>query len=91
MQRVYIFSWLFLKIKQAAIVGWSDGADIGLDISIHHPDRISQLFSFAANSNMNGEADISKSAVFNAYIARTKKEYEQLSSIPEQFIFPLLT
>jgi pimeloyl-ACP methyl ester carboxylesterase len=75
----------FLKIKQAAIVGWSDGADIGLDIAIHYPERISKLFSFAANSSVEGEADISKSTVFNAYIARTKKEYEQLSSTPEQY------
>ena len=75
----------FLKIKQAAIVGWSDGADIGLDLAIHHPERVTKLFSFAANSDPAGEADISKSPVFNAYIARTKKEYEQLSSTPKQY------
>jgi pimeloyl-ACP methyl ester carboxylesterase len=75
----------FLKIKQAAIIGWSDGADIGLDIAIHHPERLTKLFSFAANSNVNGEADISKNPVFNAYIARTKIEYEKLSSTPKQY------
>ena len=25
-----------LHLKNAAIVGWSDGANIGLDIAIHH-------------------------------------------------------
>ena len=75
----------FLKIKRAAIVGWSDGADVGLDIAIHHSERLTKLFAFAANSNVNGEANISKSRVFNAYIARTKTEYEKLSSTPKQY------
>lgn len=75
----------FLKIKKAAIIGWSDGADIGLDIAIHHPERLTKLFAFAANSSVSGEADISKSLVFNAYIARTKIEYEKLSSTPKQY------
>ena len=30
----------FLKIDKAALVGWSDGAIIGLDIAIHHPERL---------------------------------------------------
>ena len=75
----------FLKIKKAAIVGWSDGADVGLDMAIHHPERVTKLFSFAANSNVAGEADISNSPVFNAYIARTKIEYQKLSSTPKQY------
>ena len=75
----------FLKIKQASIVGWSDGANIGLDIAINHPKRLNKLFSFAANSNPGAVADISNSPVFNAYIARTKKEYEELSPTPKEF------
>lgn len=75
----------FLKIKKTAIVGWSDGANIGLDLAIHHPDRISKLFSFAANSSPEAVKDISKSSVFNAYIARAQKEYEELSPTPKEF------
>src|SRR5215470_3342100 len=60
----------FLKIDKAAIVGWSDGAIIGLDIAINHPSRLTRLFAFAANSDPSGVADISKSDVFNAFIAR---------------------
>ena len=41
----------FLKIEKATIVGWSDGAIIGLDIALHHPERLSKLFAFAANSD----------------------------------------
>ena len=43
----------FLKIKQATIVGWSDGAIIGLQLAMHHPDRVSKLFAFGANTNPN--------------------------------------
>ncbi len=75
----------FLKIQKAAIVGWSDGAILGLDIAIHHPERLTKLFAFAANSDPSGVADISKSDVFNAYIARAEKEYEHLSATPTQY------
>ena len=75
----------FLKIQKAAVVGWSDGAILGLDIAIHHPERLTKLFAFAANSDPSGVADISKSDVFNAYIARAAKEYEKLSATPTQY------
>jgi pimeloyl-ACP methyl ester carboxylesterase len=72
----------FLKISKAAIVGWSDGAIIGLDIAMHHPERVTKLFAFAANSDPSGVADIAASPVFNAFIARAQKEYENLSPTP---------
>jgi pimeloyl-ACP methyl ester carboxylesterase len=75
----------YLKIPKAAIVGWSDGAIIGLDIAMHHPERVSKLFAFAANSDPSGVADIAKSPVFNAFIARAEKEYEKLSPTPHQY------
>lgn len=43
-----------LKIKKAAFAGWSDGGIIGLDIAIHHPDRITRLFTYGANFNPDG-------------------------------------
>jgi pimeloyl-ACP methyl ester carboxylesterase len=75
----------FLHIQKAAIVGWSDGAIIGLDIALHHPERLAKLFAFAANSDPSGVADIAQSPVFNAFIARAEKEYEQLSSTPAEY------
>jgi len=74
-----------LKISKAAIVGWSDGAIIGLDIAMHHPERVSKLFAFAANSDPSGVADISKSPVFNAFIVRAGEEYKKLSPTPTQY------
>jgi pimeloyl-ACP methyl ester carboxylesterase len=75
----------YLKIKKAAIVGWSDGAILGLDIAMHHPERLTKVFAFAANSDTSGVADYSKSAVFNAYIERASKEYERLSATPKEY------
>jgi len=75
----------FLKINKAAIVGWSDGAIIGLDIAMHHPERVSKLFAFAANSDPSGVVDIAKSPVFTAYIARAEKEHETLSPTPHDY------
>jgi len=74
-----------LGIKKAAIVGWSDGAIIGLDIAMHHPERVSRLFAFAANSDPSGVADIAKSDVFNAYIERAGEEYKRLSPTPTEY------
>lgn len=75
----------FLKLRKAAIVGWSDGAILGLDIAIHDPERLTKLFAFAANSDPSGVVDIAQSPVFNAYIARAEKEYQALSPTPDQY------
>jgi pimeloyl-ACP methyl ester carboxylesterase len=75
----------FLHIEKAALVGWSDGAIIGLDVALHHPERLTKLFAFAANSDPSGVADIDKSPVFNAFIARAEKEYGKLSPTPTEY------
>ena len=75
----------FLDIRKAAVVGWSDGAILGLDIAIHHPERLSALFAFAANSDPSGVKDVAQSPVFTAYIARAEKEYERLSPTPAEY------
>jgi pimeloyl-ACP methyl ester carboxylesterase len=74
-----------LHIEKAALVGWSDGAIIGLDIAIHHPERLTKLFAFAANSDPSGVKDVERSPVFSAYIERAAHEYEQLSPTPREF------
>ncbi len=75
----------YLKIEKAAIVGWSDGAILGLDIAMHHPERLTKLFAFAANSDPSGVADIANSPVFTAYIARAEKEYGKISPTPKEY------
>jgi pimeloyl-ACP methyl ester carboxylesterase len=74
-----------LHIQRAALVGWSDGAIIGLDIAIHHPERLSRLFAFAANSDPSGVKDVDQSPVFRAYEERAAREYAKLSPTPTLF------
>jgi len=75
----------FLKIPRVAVVGWSDGAILGLDIAIRHPERLTKLFAFAANSDPSGVKDIAQSPVFSAFIARAEREYQLLSPTPDQY------
>lgn len=75
----------FLKIPKAAVVGWSDGAILGLEIALRHRARLSKLYAFAANSDPSGVKDVEKSPVFTAFIARAEKEYEALSATPGQY------
>jgi pimeloyl-ACP methyl ester carboxylesterase len=75
----------YLKIDKAALVGWSDGGIIGLDIALHHPERLTKLFAFAANSDPSAVKDVDKSPVFSAFIARARQEYQQLSPTPNEY------
>jgi len=75
-----------LGIGKAALVGWSDGAIIGLDIALHHPERLSRLFAFAANADPSGvREDLGQSANFNRFIAKAGDDYRRLSSTPGDY------
>jgi pimeloyl-ACP methyl ester carboxylesterase len=71
-----------LGIPKVAVVGWSDGAIVGLSLAMNHPDRVTRLFAFAANSDPSGVKDVDKSPMFQEFIARAEKEYEKLSPTP---------
>ncbi len=75
----------YLKIDKAALVGWSDGTIIGLDIALRHPERLTRLFAFAANSDPSAVKDVEHDPVFSAFIARARKEYETLSPTPKEY------
>ncbi len=75
----------YLKVDKTALVGWSDGAIIGLDIALHHPERLTKLFAFAANSDPSAVKDVEHDPVFSAFITRARKEYEQLSPTPKEY------
>jgi pimeloyl-ACP methyl ester carboxylesterase len=42
-----------LAIPSAHVVGWSDGANIGLVMALHHPHRVKKLVAMAANIFMD--------------------------------------
>lgn len=75
-----------LKIARADVVGWSDGAILGLDLAIRHPTRVGRIFAFAANTVPSGVVEgAEKNPTFAAYIARAGKEYARLSATPRQY------
>lgn len=75
-----------LKIPRADIVGWSDGAIIGIDLALRHPDRIGKVFAFAANTQTAGVKEgVEKNPTFAAYIERAGKEYAKLSPTPKEY------
>ena len=44
----------YLQIESAYIVGWSDGGIIGIDLAIHHPERVAALVAYGANITPDG-------------------------------------
>jgi pimeloyl-ACP methyl ester carboxylesterase len=75
-----------LHIARADVVGWSDGAILGLDLAIRHPDRVGRIFAFAANTVTSGvQEDVEKNPTFARYIERAGHEYARLSATPAQY------
>lgn len=82
------------NLPSATVVGWSDGAIIGLDLAIKAPNRLHRLFAFAGQysyKNANSSAD--SAPVFLEYFSRCEEEFRALSTTPEKFqtLFSKLT
>jgi pimeloyl-ACP methyl ester carboxylesterase len=73
-----------LAIARAALVGWSDGGIVALDVAIHHPDRVTQLVVTGTNYARSGARPAGKGTPFDAYYARCLVEYKRLAPDPEQ-------
>ena len=69
----------YLDIKRVHVVGWSDGAIIGLNLAMKYPTRLISLFAFAANYVPSGVKDISASPAFMEYLTRTETEYKMIN------------
>lgn len=75
-----------LHIQAADIVGWSDGAIIGLDLAIRHPARIRKVFAFAANTQTSGvQEGVENNPTFARFIERAGHEYTKLSATPKEY------
>ena len=73
-------------IAKADVVGWSDGAILGLDLAIRYPDRVGKVFAFAANTVTSGvQESVEKNPTFAAFIERAGHEYAKLSATPKDY------
>jgi pimeloyl-ACP methyl ester carboxylesterase len=75
-----------LDLAKCAVVGWSDGAIIGLVLAMKNAARVTRVFAFGGNMDLGGVRDVSPShpAVARAY-ARAAKIYAQISETPTEF------
>ncbi len=75
-----------LKISKAALIGWSDGGIIALDLAMNHADKVSKVIAFGSNTSVAGSRDdIGTNPVFNQYINNMAAEYARLSPTPTEY------
>ena len=75
-----------LKINKVALVGWSDGAIIGLDIAMRHPDRLTRLWAYGANTQPSGlKQSFFTDPVVAEATRRQGEDYRRLSPTPNEY------
>jgi pimeloyl-ACP methyl ester carboxylesterase len=76
----------YLKVDKTALVGWSDGGIIGIDIALTHPERLTKLYAQAANVTTDGlNQSVETNKTFSAYIERSGKDYVRMSKTPGEY------
>jgi len=70
-----------LAIESAVVVGSSDGGIIGLDMAIHHPERVTKLAVTGANARFDGYTQENQEFVrsFDPRSEPVSEKYAQLS------------
>jgi pimeloyl-ACP methyl ester carboxylesterase len=75
-----------LALGKAAVVGWSDGAIIGLVLALTNPERLTRVFAFAANMDPSGvKPDTDSNPTFARFTAQSAQDYARLSPTPGDF------
>ena len=69
-----------------SVVGWSDGATIGLILAMKHSSRVSNVFAFGGSMDLGGVKDVDPSMpILGLVFGRAKKDYARLSPEPGAF------
>ncbi len=75
-----------IGVDKAPFLGWSDGANIGLYLAMHKPERVKKLMAFGANYDASGARDdYEANPNFHAFLEKAQSEYERLSPTPKEF------
>lgn len=75
-----------LHVHRADVMGWSDGGIVGIDLAIHHPERIAHLVTFGAQFNPAGQRDEDlawlSTANAQSFGSDSRRGYEETSPDP---------
>ena len=75
-----------LHLKQADVVGWSDGGIVGLDMAMKHPGRVRRLVAIGANYDTAGlDAKQMTPAMLDAQTRQIKPLYDLIAPDPAHF------
>lgn len=74
-----------LGLANAAVVGWSDGACIGMIMADRAPERVSGVFFFACNMDPSGTLPFVATPVIDRCFGRHVKDYARLSATADSF------
>ncbi|WP_420136892.1 alpha/beta fold hydrolase [Sphingomonas sp.] len=75
-----------LHLERAAIVGWSDGAIIGLILAMHNANRVDRLYAFGANMDQRGvRPGAADAPILKVLLPRLAAEHAALSGNPKGF------
>ena len=75
-----------LSVARAALVGWSDGGNIGLELAINSRERLVRVFALGANYHVSGVmASAFEDAVIHEFVERSAAQYGRISPTPDAF------
>jgi len=75
-----------LSLDHADVVGWSDGAILGLIMAMKHPQRVTHVFAFGANMDLHGFNPMGALAPILPKVAPAlAANYAKLSPTPNDF------
>jgi len=76
----------YLDIREANIVGFSDGGNIGLHLAIYHPNRLIKVVASGANYNPSGvRPDVGEHPKMIEYFGNAMEDYAALSPDPTKW------
>ena len=73
-----------LQLPSAAVVGWSDGGIIALELALRHPAVVRALFVIGTNFDTSGMRGGKTAPTVAAYFARAKRLQRQRGTTPKQ-------
>lgn len=74
-----------LRLPSAAIVGWSDGGAVGLELAVRYPTRVRKLVVVAQNATLAGGKRAGPGETFRTYDARCAADAARLSATPKAY------